>query len=216
MVDRGKILIEGMDLSGKSTIIKCLSEMLNVKDVKKRTLCENCELYDFTVAQSKKGNLSQDVINQLYVLSIRVDMDNYKPKKEGIVLQDSYSALRTYALAQKQYPERIKELDKLLKGFPKPEFAFYLTASTEERLRRNAKRDKPMAYMEKLLVSNPKEFEEIEKNLREITTKLFGAEVIDTQDISPEGVAMYIINRVQEQKLSNRENGGKEEVYERK
>ena len=33
--------------------------------------------------------------------------------------------------------------------------------STEERLKRNEKRDKPMAYMEKLLVSNPKEFEKI-------------------------------------------------------
>jgi len=46
-----------------------------------------------------------------------------------------------------------------LQLFPKPELAFYLTASTEERIKRNEKRDKPMAYMEKLLMSNPKEFE---------------------------------------------------------
>ena len=53
-----------------------------------------------------------------------------------------------------------------------------------------------MAYMEKLLLSNPKEFETIENNLRDITTSLFDAEVIDTQDKKPNEIALYIGNKI--------------------
>ena len=53
--EKGKILIEGMDLSGKTTITKYLSEILNVDRIQKRTLSDDCTIYNFTVAQSKKG-----------------------------------------------------------------------------------------------------------------------------------------------------------------
>lgn len=207
--EKGKILIEGMDLSGKTTIIKYLSEILEVDRTQQRTLSDGCAIYDFTVAQSKKGKLHPDLINKLYTLAIMEDLYNYKPADNGIILQDSYFALRSYALMKQQYPDTLaKEVYKLLLLFPKPELTFYLTASTEERLRRNEKRDKPMAYMEKLLVSNPREFETIEKNLRDITTSLFNAEVINTQDKKPNEIALYIGSKIQER------NRG-DDVYER-
>ena len=65
-----------------------------------------------------------------------------------------------------------------------------------------------MAYMEKLLLSNPREFETIEKNLRDITTSLFDAEVINTQSKKPNEIALYIGNKIQER------NRG-DNVYER-
>ena len=207
--EKGKILIEGMDLSGKTTIIKYLSEILGVDRIQERTLSDDCAIYDFTVAQSKKGKLHPDLINKLYTLAISEDLYNYKPNDNGIILQDSYFALRSYALMKQKYPNTLaKEVYKLLQLFPKPELAFYLTASTEERLRRNEKRDKPMAYMEKLLVSNPREFETIEKNLRDITTSLFNVEVINTQDKKPNEIALYIGSKIQEK------NRG-DDVYER-
>lgn len=197
--EKGKILIEGMDLSGKTTITKYLSEILCVDRIQKRTLSDECEIYNFTVAQSKKGKLHPDLINKLYTLAISEDLYNYKPKYNGIILQDSYFALRSYALMKEKYPDTLsKEVYKLLQLFPKPELTFYLTASTEERLRRNERRDKPMAYMEKLLVSNPREFEIIEKNLRDITTSLFNIEVINTQDKKPNEIALYIGSKIQE------------------
>ena len=205
--EKGKILIEGMDLSGKTTIIKYLSEMLNVDLIQERTLSEGSAIYDFTVAQSKKGKLHIDLINKLYTLSISEDLLNYQPKDNCIILQDSYFALRSYALMKQRYPNTLaNEVYKLLKLFPKPELTFYLTASTEERIRRNERRDKPMAYMEKLLLSNPKEFETIENNLRDITTSLFDAEVIDTQDKKPNEIALYIGNKIQELIKGENEN----------
>lgn len=207
--EKGKILVEGMDLSGKTTITKYLSEILDVNKIQKRTLSDECAIYDFTVAQSKKGKLHIELINKLYTLAISEDLYNYKLNDNGIVLQDSYFALRSYALMKQKYPDTLaKEVYKLLQLFPKPELTFYLTASTEERLKRNEKRDKPMAYMEKLLVSNPKKFEEIEKNLREITTSLFDTEIINTQGKKPNEIALYIGNKIQER---NREN----KAYER-
>ena len=197
--EKGKILIEGMDLSGKTTITKYLSEILNVDRIQKRTLSDDCTIYNFTVAQSKKGKLPMNLINNLYVLAIIEDLYNYKPKHNSLILQDSYFALRSYALMKQKYPDTLaKEVYKLLQLFPKPELVFYLTASTEERLRRNEKRDKPMAYMEKMLVSNPIEFETIEKNLREITTSLFDVEVVNTQGKKPNEIALYIGNKIQE------------------
>ena len=209
--EKGKILIEGMDLSGKTTITKYLSEILKVDKIQQRTLSDDTAIYDFTVAQSKKGKLHQDLINKLYTLAISEDLYNYKPKENCLILQDSYFALRSYALMKQKYPNTLsKEVYKLLQLFPKPELTFYLTASTEERIRRNKKRDKPMAYMEKLLMSNPKEFETIEKNLREITTSLFDAEVINTEDKKPNEIALYMGSKIQER---NRNRG--DDVYER-
>ena len=206
--EKGKILIEGMDLSGKTTITKYLSEILDIDKIQQRTLSDSSAIYDFTVAQSKKGQLHTDLINKLYTLAISEDLYNYKPKEDSIILQDSYFALRSYALMRQKYPDTLaKEVYKLLQLFPKPELTFYLTASTEERLRRNEKRDKPMAYMEKLLMSNPKEFEAIEKNLRDITTSLFDAEIINTQDKKPNEIALYIGNKIKER---NRESKGHE------
>ena len=152
----------------------------------------------------KRGKLHIELINKLYTLAISEDLYNYKPNGNGIILQDSYFALRSYALMKQKYPDTLaKEVYKLLQLFPKPEFTFYLTASTEERLKRNEKRDKPMAYMEKLLVSNPKEFEKIEKNLRDITISLFDIEIINTEGKKPNEIALYIGNKIQER---NREN----------
>ena len=206
--EKGKILIEGMDLSGKTTITKYLSEILSVDKIQKRTLSDECSIFDFTVAQSKKGKLHPELINKLYTIAITEDLYNYKPRDNGIILQDSYFALKSYALMKQKYPDTLaKEVYKLLQLFPKPELAFYLTASTEESLKRNEKRDKPMAYMEKLLVSNPKEFEEIEKNLRDITISLFDTEIINTQGKKPNEIALYIGNKIQER---NRENEGYE------
>ena len=207
--EKGKILIEGMDLSGKTTITKYLSEILDIDKIQQRTLSDSSAIYDFTVAQSKKGQLHTDLINKLYTLAISEDLYNYKPKEDSIILQDSYFALRSYALMRQKYPDTLaNDVYKLLQLFPKPELAFYLTASTEERIKRNEKRDKPMAYMEKLLMSNPKEFESIEKNLRDITTSLFDAEIINTQDKKPNEIALYIGNKIKELHRGD-------EVYER-
>ena len=197
--EKGKILIEGMDLSGKTTITKYLTEILEVDRIQERTLSENSAIYDFTVSQSKEGKLHPELINKLYTLAVTEDLCNYKPRENCIVIQDSYFALRSFALMKQKYPDTLaKEIYKLLQIFPKPELAFYLTASTEERLKRNAKRDKPMAYMEKLLVSNPSEFEKIERNLRAITTSLFNAEVINTQGKKPNEIALYIGRKFKE------------------
>lgn len=197
--EKGKILIEGMDLSGKTTITKYLSEILDNAQIRQRTLSGESAIFDFTVAQSKKGKLHNDLINELYTLAISEDLYNYQPRENGIILQDSYFALRSYALMKEKYPNSLaKEVYKLLQLFPKPELAFYLTASTEERIKRNEKRDKPMAYMERLLMSNPKEFDTIDKNLRDINVSLFGAKIIDTQYKTPQEIALYIKSKIQE------------------
>lgn len=193
-----------MDLSGKTTITKYLSEILNINKIQKRTLSDACAIYDFTVYQSKKGKLHIDLINRLYTLAISEDLYNYKPNDNGIILQDSYFALRSYALMKQKYPDTLaKEVYRLLQLFPKPKLTFYLTASTEERLKRNEKRDKPMAYMEKLLVSTPREFERIEENLRNITISLFDAEIINTEGKKPNEIALYIGNKIQEKNRKN-------------
>ena len=92
--EKGKILIEGMDLSGKPTITKNLSEILSVDKIQKRTLSDECSIFDFTVVQSKKGKLHPELINKLYTLAITEDLYNYKPRDNGIILQDSYFALK--------------------------------------------------------------------------------------------------------------------------
>lgn len=82
--EKGKILIEGMDLSGKTTITKYLSELLEADRIQQRTLSDDCAIFDFTVAQSKKGKLHPDLINKLYTLAIMEDLYKYKPIRKFI------------------------------------------------------------------------------------------------------------------------------------
>ena len=212
MIDTGKILFEGMDLSGKSTISKDVSLILNIEQIKQRTLSDQTAIYDFTVAQSKLGNLSQELISKLYCLAVNEDLANYKVSKKGIILQDSYFALRSFALAQQNNDVLLaRDLYDLLKLFPKPELSFYLTAPIEERIRRNLQRNKPMAYMEKLLMLDPKKFENIEKHLKKSAIEIFNAEVIDTSIASHDEVSKYIGEKVKSLKIY-KENGD-EKVY---
>ena len=97
MVDSGKVLIDGMDLSGKTTISNDLNSIIDIKRIKQRTLSDQTPIYDFTVAQSKLGNMSQESISKLYCLAVREDLENYKVSKSGIIIQDSYFALKSYA-----------------------------------------------------------------------------------------------------------------------
>lgn len=199
MIDKGKVLIEGMDLSGKSTISSLVKDkVLDIKKLQQRTLSDKTEIYNFAVAQSKMGNLSDELISNLYCLAVEEDLFNYKVSENGIILQDSYFALRSHALAKHNKNLTLCDnLYRLLKVFPKPELAFYLTASTEERIRRNAMRNKPMAYMERLLMVNPNAFQDIENNLRDVTSDLFNIEVIDTQTSSPEDIASHIVQKIE-------------------
>lgn len=100
--EKGKILIEGMDLSGKTTITKYLSEILDNAQIRQRTLSGESAIFDFTVAQSKRGKLHTDLINELYTLAISEDLYNYQKCESGIIIQDSYLALRSYALMKEK------------------------------------------------------------------------------------------------------------------
>ena len=88
---------------------------MTVNKIQKRTLSDECAIYDFTVAQSKKGKLHIDLINELYTLAISEDLYNYKLNDNGIVLQDSYFALRSYALMKQKYPDTLAKELKLIK-----------------------------------------------------------------------------------------------------
>lgn len=196
-MDSGKVLIDGMDLSGKTTISNDLNSTIDIKRIKQRTLSDQTPIYDFTVAQSKLGNMSQESISKLYCLAVREDLENYEVSKSGIIIQDSYFALKSYALALENNNDILaQELYDLLKSFPKPELSFYLTATMEERIRRNLQRSKPMAYMEKLLMLNPEKFQNIEKHLKKGAVELFDTEIIDTTDVSRDEVASYISEKI--------------------
>lgn len=205
-IDKGKVLIEGMDLSGKTTIAECLKSMIKIEQIQCRTLIKNNHIHDFTVQQSKMGDMPRQLISELYKLAIKEDLCKYQLKDTGILLQDSYFALRSYAYEKDYGSSTIaEEMKKYLQMFPIPEFTFYLTASTEERIERNKKRNKPMAYMEKLLVNEPEKFERIEANLKEITLQLFDAEVIDTEGKTPMEIAKYISNKIKKIERRNEE-----------
>ncbi len=197
IVDKGKVLIEGMDLSGKTTIVDCLRHMMQVKYVQSRTLIENNYIHDFAVQQSKAGNLPRQLISELYKLAIMEDLCKYEMSEGKFVLQDSYFALRSYAYEKDYGSSKIaNEIQDYLQMFPKPEVTFYLTASMNERVKRNEKRNKKMAYMEKLLITEPKKFEKIEQNLMNVTMQLFETEIINTEGKSPLEIAQYIKDRI--------------------
>lgn len=87
-IDKGKILIEGMDLSGKTTVVQHLNSIMKVDNIQCRTLNRDNYIHDFAVQQSKAGTLPRQLISELYELAIKEDLCKYRSCNQGYVLQD--------------------------------------------------------------------------------------------------------------------------------
>ena len=188
-------LFSGMDFSGKSTIIKTIDvAMPGVFKLQKKFLTS---IDTIQKVRERDSWLPPEEWKPLLQGSIKEDIANYR--ENGLVLQDSLWIIKYIATKlEKNSPEdydEIKQLEQLLGQYPDMD-SFYLTTTTEERIKRLKMREslgEKITGSDKILLSTEK-FEKIEKHYKNIVLKYFpNTRIIDTTHNIPEEIVQEIM-----------------------
>lgn len=178
------VLFEGVDLSGKSSLIKKLKDEL-LKD----WITRHMSLLDFNPALEIARNTPKDgseEIGYIYLSALHYDLENYQSQEKNI-LQDSSILFRSLAYnSASRFNEITKRFEKLIEYHPVFDKIFLFTAKPEERLKRLFKRmnknEDRVTRNDKLIITNPDFFARMERELVKYLQDFSNPIIIDTSD----------------------------------
>lgn len=180
------ILVEGLDLAGKSTLIENLKGYFGANTrLRNGQFCEH----------NPTGQVARELVRwdegfggveagALFLSSMLWDARHFEPPADGVVhLQDS-CWLRTLAFEQLYGSAELARLmEEQGRKFPRFKGAVFLTASLEERYRRLQMRTQNDLH-DQMAFRKPEKFLAIENRLKELALEWEGAVVIDTTAMS--------------------------------
>ena len=191
MMDGKVILIEGLDLAGKTTLVRSLRDELTRRGVTVRVsrnaLCPENPIAPIADALRRDPQASLEETGNLFLASHLWDARNFRRPPEGTIhLQDS-CWLRTLAFhSAKDTPMIPMILRELIPKFPCFDLAFFLTTSISERQRRLIQREHEIPgsndFGDQAVVFSPEMFMYMEGILKDLATELVGAIIVDTTD----------------------------------
>ena len=188
-------LFNGMDFSGKSTLIKFIDyAMPNVFKLQKKFITPIDTLQKMI---ERNIWVPRDIFIPLLQKMVEEDISTYQVGAP--ILQDTLWIIKFSArLLAENSKNYLKEIDKLLhliEKYPKMD-SFYITTTTEERLKRYKMREisgERISASDKLLFSI-EYFEETEKYYKDIIFNRFpNTQLIDTTFDSPELITKQLI-----------------------
>lgn len=193
------ILLEGMDLSGKSTVLSELKKLFNWNS-NHLSLSENKLMYSIVNRISKSGNYSKAEIGYLYVAVLNMEIGNFTWPSSP-TFQDSCVLLRALAHhTAYQNKDIVFMLEKIAETHPKFSESYLFTASIKERIRRLNKRQSQDPTKndntDRLILNNPELFVEMEKAIIMYSKKYFNANVIDSDEITTDEIVQSIRKRI--------------------
>lgn len=187
------ILIEGMDLAGKSTLIKRLVSALQQRGVEVRTSRNSLCPDNFIARQADELRRDPTVgfieTGTLFVAAHCWDARHFqRPPKGTAHVQDS-SWLRTFAFHNHhQTPGISRALFSASASFPKFDAAIFLTAGIDCRCKRLVQREAEQPggndWQDHLVARAPAEFCALENELRRLTIDFTEAFELDTTELS--------------------------------
>lgn len=187
------IHIEGVDLSGKTSVSQALAAMQPHEwAIRAATLSDVPNpLRDLTDRLCEEGTYSNDTIGLAYAAALKADIDTFK-QPEIDTIQESTILLRSLAYhAIKGNDSVLRVFEELAPLHPTFDQSYMLTASHEARLARLAQRAHNTEH-DLLIVRDPKQFFKMEDCIKEYATGLFDTQVIDTSHLSIDEVSTYI------------------------
>lgn len=196
------IYIEGMDLSGKTTLANNLSSRLKGEwIIQSNALTKNNNVWTLADSARKNQSLDEDIIGYLYSIAMMVDVRNFNLTRYSNLIQDSTIAIRSLAyhsvLRTPTLPEQLK---KSVSRIPAPDLTIYLMADIKTRITRLRQReiDNPeeVAPDDLMVINNPERFTKMEKMLLKFTTRYFSPIIIDTSSITKDDVCELAINEI--------------------
>jgi hypothetical protein len=191
------ILIEGLDLAGKSTLFHRLLSELRRKRMPTRSsrnaLCPENPIAHLADGLRRDPAASMVETGSLFLASHCWDARHFRMPPPGTIhLQDS-SWLRTLSFHTHHGTPAIPSLLRAASAsFPKFDAAIFLTASITRRRQRLVQREAqhPGAndWQDHLVARAPSEFRALEDCLRSLSVELAGAVVLDTSEFPPDVV----------------------------
>ncbi|HEU5270662.1 MAG TPA: hypothetical protein VFU36_12115 [Jatrophihabitans sp.] len=183
--------IEGMDLAGKSTVTGYLAGALGGR-IQRNSLIPGNPIYSLADGLRRASAASPEVLGPLYVSAVCYDLDHLR-RPDGPRVQDSTILLRSLAFNDLMGAKYV--VRGLLEQLPRhPQFGrtIVLTATIEARQRRLAERRRvapaEVAADDLMVETAPGLFLEMEKSLIKHAVQYFRAVVLDTSELSKDGV----------------------------
>lgn len=197
--------IEGMDLSGKTTLAHNYAAASPQEwQVNSNALGPGNPIWELADDLRKKDEYDAEIVGNVYVAGLMADIRSFREPNINTI-QDSTVALRSLAYHVVRGTPRLADaLQDLIKEHPRFDASFYLAASMEARMRRldQRMREHPeeVAPDDLMVVRSPERFMAMEGVLREWSTKIFDSVVIDTTGMTPQMV-LEEVNRQYEPKV---------------
>ncbi len=189
------VLVEGLDLAGKSTLVRDLQAELTRRGipvrVSRNALCPDNPIAALADQVRRDPHAGLVETGAIFLAAHLWDARHFRPPPDGTVhLQDS-CWLRTLAYHTYRGTPGIPDLlREAVASFPRFEAALFLTACVEERQRRLAQREQERPgsndFEDHLVKSAPGAFTQHEVVLQETAVQTVGAKVLDTTDVTPD------------------------------
>jgi len=206
------VLVEGLDLAGKSTLIRGLEDRFRERgwsvDVCHGDLCANNPVAQVTREMMRwDPGFNAEEGAPLFLASHLWDQRHFAPPRESnrVHIQDS-CALRSLAfervLGQEFYAKR---LEQAVQALPEFHAAYALTASLKTRLERFSQRAENDLH-DCFMLSDPVRFARVDSELLKLSTARFGARLICTDELGPQAVLELVWKDLQ-QKLRGLDRG---------
>jgi thymidylate kinase len=196
------ILLEDVDLSGKSSAIKYLQSKFPTFNVNHQKLCRVNLLQSKIKELQAENQLSSKTIGHLYAESIRYDIENFRASEFGDgILQDSLNFLRSLAFhtAHNNYAV-VNHLKSFAPQHPKVTKAFVFTASYDIRVSRLMKRfnESPelVTSNDLLIINQPEIFKDMDNAIIQYSVQYFNAEIIDTTNLNLLAVEELLLDKL--------------------
>ncbi len=183
------VLIEGLDLAGKSTLVHNLQVELARRQmpvrVSRNALCTNNPIAPIADAIRRDAGAGLIETGALFVAAHLWDARHFEPPPSGTIhLQDS-CWLRTLAYHTVRGTPGIPDLlRRSIPSFPRFDAAIFLTANINERRGRLGERDRESPGTndrdDQAVLCNPAAFLHHETTLRLLAVAHFDAMVVDT------------------------------------
>lgn len=196
------VYIEGMDLSGKTTLASNLSNNLSGEwTVQSNALTRDNQVWLLAEAARKNQSLDEDIIGYLYSIAMMVDVRNFNLTNYNNLIQDSTVAIRSLAYHSiLGTPTVLEQLKASVSKIPAPDMTFYLLADMKTRVARLRQREvdnpKEVAQDDLMVINNPRRFVRMERMLFEFTTEYFRPIIIDTSSMTKDDVCALALDKI--------------------
>jgi len=199
-----RILIEGLDLAGKSTVCRRFLEQARGSWLLRRNaLVENNRVYALADELRRADVLPDEPLGWLYLAAQRADLAHLgssHPDSDREILQDSTILVRSVAHhAARGRTELVRQFIELVPALPRFDHAFVCVADRETRLRRLAKRRPENLGPDDFIVRDDfATFNRMQDQVIDLVTTHFGGVVIDTSGLENEERLAMIFDRLPE------------------